>query len=109
MSTNTKLARSKYAVTFGHFWSVVFGLIFSFIGFVNTFWGNDPFYGLAMVVLSFFYYLPIIDLLRESVKPNFLTVTKYIIGFLILWSSLGVGELFCKVELMINGGPDLCE
>lgn len=29
------------------------GLLFSFIGFVNTFWGNDPFYGLIIIFLSF--------------------------------------------------------
>ena len=90
---------------FSSFISVGFGLIFSFVGFVNTFWGNDPFYGLAVVVLSFFYYLPTIDLLRELIKPKILSGTKYIIGFLFLWSSLGVGELIDKIELMLRSYP----
>ena len=32
---------------------VVFGVLFSAVGFVNTFWGNDPYYGLAVLMLFF--------------------------------------------------------
>ena len=27
--------------------SVSFGVLFSFIGFANAYWGNDPYFGLA--------------------------------------------------------------
>jgi len=85
--------------------SIFFGLIFSFIGFVNLFWGNDPYLGLAILILSGIYYIPIIDLFRDKIKPKYVTILLYIVGFLILWVSTGVGELFDKIELMIKNFP----
>ncbi len=64
------------------FGSLIFGITFSFIGFVNIFWGNDPYYGLIILILSLMYYLPIID-----------------------WSSSGVGELFDKIDSMLRNFP----
>ena len=87
------------------FVSLIFGVVFSFIGFVNIFWGNDPFFGLIIFALSFIYYLPIIGFLQSKIKPKYFTIATYIIGFLILWTSLGVGELFDKVELMLKSFP----
>ena len=85
--------------------SLIFGIIFSFVGFVNIFWGNDPFFGLIIFALSFIYYLPAIDLLQNKIRPKTFTIAKYVVGFLILWTSLGVGELFDKVELMLKSFP----
>lgn len=43
--------------------SVSFGVLFSFIGFANAYWGNDPYFGLAIICISFFitYHLLIIQ------------------------------------------------
>ena len=87
------------------FVSLIFGIVFSFVGFVNIFWGNDPFFGLIIFALSFIYYLPAIDLLQNKIRPKTFTIAKYVVGFLILWTSLGVGELFDKVELMLKSFP----
>jgi hypothetical protein len=72
---------------------------------VNTFWGNDPYLGVAILILSGIYYLPIIDLIREKIEIKYLTITLYVVGFLILWVSLGVGELFDKINLMLESFP----
>ena len=81
------------------------GLLFSFIGFVNTFWGNDPYFGLTIILVSLIFYLPIISLIIDKIPGKILLVAKIILGFLIIWSSLGVGELFDKLHLMEDNFP----
>ena len=85
---------------------VGFGVLFSFIGFANTFWGNDPYYGLAILALSVCYYIPLIDVIREKLNKKTTSITLFVIGFFILWSSVGVGELSEKLEIMIENFPN---
>ena len=84
--------------------SLLFGLVFSFIGFVNTFWGNDPYYGISVFSISILFYLPALNCVNSKNinLPKSLNIIKIILGFLILWISLGVGELFDKIALMIE-------
>ncbi|MFO7745317.1 MAG: hypothetical protein R6V36_08040 [Psychroflexus sp.] len=83
----------------------VLGAIFSFIGFINTFWGNDPFYGLFIILISIIFYLPLINLVLDKIPQKAMLIIKIILGFFIVWSSLGVGELFNKIELMEQNFP----
>ena len=85
--------------------SVSFGVLFSFIGFANAYWGNDPYFGLAIICISVFYYLPLIDFSRTLFSPKFFFILKIILGFFILWSSAGVGELEDKLEIMFESFP----
>ena len=85
--------------------SICFGVLFSFIGFANAYWGNDPYFGLVIICISFFYYLPLIDFSRRAVSARNLFILKVILGFLILWASLGVGELDDKLEMMFESLP----
>lgn len=85
--------------------NLLFGLLFFYIGFVNTFWGNDPFYGLFIILLSILFFLPIIHLIVEKIPQKTLLIIKIILGLFIIWSSLGVGELFDKIELMKMSFP----
>ena len=85
--------------------SVSFGVLFSFVGFANAYWGNDPYFGLAIICISFFYYLPLIDFSRRTFSARNLFILKIIFGFLILWASLGVGELDDKLEMMLESLP----
>ncbi len=85
--------------------SICFGALFSFIGFANAYWGNDPYFGLAIICISFFYYLPLIDYSRRAISARNLFILKIIFGFLILWASLGVGELDDKLEMMFESLP----
>lgn len=82
-----------------------FGLIFLLIGFVNTFWGNDPFFGLMIILLSVLFFLPLINLILDKIAPRIRLVFKILIGLFILISSLGVGELFDKIEIMKSNFP----
>ena len=84
---------------------VMVGLAFSAIGFVNIFWGNDPFFGLLIFSASLIYYLPLINAVQTALGAKFTVTAKYILGFFILWASLGVGELIDKVELMLSNFP----
>ena len=86
--------------------SLLFGILFSFIGFINMFWGNDPYLGLAILGISFFYYFPTLETLRDKISSQIRYLLKLFIGFIILWISLGVGELGNKISLMINYFPN---
>jgi len=84
---------------------VMAGLAFSAIGFINIFWGNDPFFGVLIFAASLIYYLPLINAVQKALGAKVTVTAKYILGFFILWASLGVGELFDKVELMLSNFP----
>ncbi|NDH50071.1 MAG: hypothetical protein EBY41_05865 [Proteobacteria bacterium] len=85
--------------------SFLFALLFSWIGFVNTFWGNDPYFGLIIFALSFIYYVPLIKMIERNLNFVLIRRIMIVLGVLILWASLGVGELFDKIELMRQSLP----
>jgi hypothetical protein len=86
---------------------LAFGSLVFAIGMINTFWGNDPGFGVFILVLSFVYFPP------TSMRLNALAekrlgfpipaVAKILLGVFILWAALGVGELLDKIELMKKG------
>ena len=84
---------------------VAFGALFSAIGVVNTFWGNDPYYGLAVLTASFLFYLPLIDVVRARVSAQQGTALLVLMGAFIFWSSIGVGELLDKTAMMVEAFP----
>lgn len=84
---------------------VSFGVLFSFIGFANTFWGNDPYYGLAILLISVLFYIPLIDSFRNNLSSKVKTLILFFLGFFVLWSSAGVGELSDKIKIMIENFP----
>jgi len=82
--------------------SWIFGVLFFAIGIINTFWGNDPFFGIFIILLSFVYFLPVNLILKKMTGFSIpgMGIVKILLGIFILWASLGVGELFDKIELM---------
>ena len=84
--------------------SWLLGLLFSTIGLINMFWGNDPEFGIFLIGLSLIFYPPINTLLKKQTGFSISRVVKIVVGVFILWSSLGVGELFDKVDLMLSAG-----
>lgn len=46
--------------------SVLFGLLTLAIGIVNTFWGNDPGFGIFIILLSAAFFPPITALVKEK-------------------------------------------
>lgn len=78
----------------------IFGFVVLAIGLVNTFWGNDPVFGICIVLASFIYFPPTVGRLEKISGFKIPVWVKIIVGLLILWASLGVGELFTKIEMM---------
>ncbi|GGG53858.1 hypothetical protein [Hymenobacter glacieicola] len=78
------------------------GLLTAGIGVVNTFWGNDPGFGIFIFLLASVYFPPVNAFIREKTGLRIPVAAKWLLGFFILWASLGVGELFDKIELMLQ-------
>lgn len=83
--------------------SLLFGILTVAIGFVNTFWGNDPGFGIFLMLLSLVYFLPVNDLLKKFTGFTIPAMgwIKIGLGLFIIWASVGVGELFDKIGLMM--------
>ncbi len=84
--------------------SWIFGLLFIVIGIVNTFWGDDPGFGVFIILLSLVYFIPvdtIVTAMTGIILPRF-GLIKVLIALFIIWASVGVGELFDKIEIMLN-------
>ena len=85
--------------------SIFFGIFFLFIGFVNSFWGNDPYFGFCIILTSLIYFDKVLIKLNQAMSAKTVTMIKIVVGFLILWLALGVGEFFDKLALMIINFP----
>lgn len=81
--------------------SLLFGVLFSAIGIINTFWGNDMFYGLFVIGLSLIFYPPVGGIFTKVTGLDIKLWVKLLAGFFIVWSAVGVGELFDKIDLML--------
>jgi hypothetical protein len=81
--------------------SWMFGAIVFLIGVLNMFWGNDFGFGVFLLLLSFVYFPPVNDTLREWTGFSIHWAIKILLGIFILLAALGVGELFNKIDLML--------
>lgn len=82
--------------------SWVFAILFFAIGLVNTFWGNDPGYGIFLILLSGVFMPPLSALFTSFTGFRIRWYLQVIVGLFIVWSALGVGELFDKIGLMLQ-------
>jgi hypothetical protein len=82
----------------------LFGLLAFSIGIVNAFWGNPAGFGIFIMLLSLVYFLPIYSILKRILGFQIprLGIIKVLLALFILWAALGVGELFNKIETMLN-------
>ncbi|MGZ8550272.1 MAG: hypothetical protein ACXWV2_06410 [Chitinophagaceae bacterium] len=87
--------------TWGNIISTVFGVLFLAIGLVNTFWGNDPQFGVFIILLSFLYFPPVSRMIKNRIGFPVSPLLKIIIGVFIIWAAMGVGELFDKIDIML--------
>jgi hypothetical protein len=78
----------------------VFGLLFSAIGLVNLFWGNDPEFGVFIILISLIYYPPLQQLIQKGTPFSIPKWILIVLGLFVLWASLGVGELLNKIQMM---------
>lgn len=102
MNNKSEVSMNNKSIV-GNIISWLFGIVFFTIGVVNTFWGNDPGFGVFILLLSFVYFLPVNAILKRLTGFSIpkMAIVKIILGVFILWASLGVGELFNKIELMM--------
>lgn len=103
MTDNTlDLERNKLIA--GTIISLLFGILFLAIGIVNTFWGNDMGYGIFIILLSFAFFPPVATLGRRwfGFSNTLIAIGKVLLAMFILWTALGVGELFDKIDLMMT-------
>jgi hypothetical protein len=82
--------------------SWIFGLTVFAIGLVNMFWGNDPGFGIFLILLSFVYFPPVNAIFKKSTGFSIPAPIKILLGIFIIWAALGVGELFDKIDLMLK-------
>jgi hypothetical protein len=79
----------------------IFGVVVFAIGVVNLFWGNDPFFGAFILLLSSIYFPPLNSTLKKKTGFSIPRTVKILLGIFIFWAALGVGELFDKIDLMM--------
>ena len=93
-----------YKLNIGNILSWIFGVIVFAIGIVNTFWGNDTAFGIFILLISLVYFLPVNELLKEITGFSIpkMGLIKIGLGLFVIWASLGVGELFDKIEMMLK-------
>jgi hypothetical protein len=99
---NESAITTKEGTVLGSIISWLFGLIVLTIGLVNTFWGNDPGFGIFLVLLSLVYLPPANTVFRKWTGRAIPLAVKIVLGIFILWAALGVGELFDKIDLMMQ-------
>ncbi len=78
----------------------LFAVLFSAIGLVNCFVGNDPEFGVFILLLSLLFYPPLRLKFQKKTGwtiPSFILI---VLGVFIFWSSLGVGELLYKIKMI---------
>ena len=89
-------------ISIGNILSAFFGILFITIGLINTFWGNDPGYGIFIILISLIYFTPVSNFATQITGIAIKPYMKIGLGLFILWTALGVGELFDKIDMMMN-------
>lgn len=82
--------------------SWLFGIAVFAAGVLNTLWGNDPGFGVFLLLLSFVYFPLANAMLKKRTGLTIPVLIKILLGLFIIWASLGVGELFDKIDLMMK-------
>ncbi|RYZ60941.1 MAG: hypothetical protein EOO14_06345 [Chitinophagaceae bacterium] len=80
----------------------VLAILFFAIGLINACWGNDFEYGVFIVLLSIVFLPPVQGWIKKLTGFTIPLLAKVILALFILWSALGVGELFDKIHLMLE-------
>src|SRR5690606_15970088 len=100
-----KIETTTYEPTLiGKMISWLFGIAVLAAGIVNTFWGQPSGFGIFLNMLSFVYFLPVNEIFKKifGVPILIIRLLKILLGIVIIWAALGVGELFDKIEVMQN-------
>ena len=90
-----------------HLFTIIVAGILFYVGFVQTFWGNDPYLGWGITVIAGLVFVEPAGYIMARFK---LSGRRYevVLGVtlvVVLWVSLGVGELWDKTQLMLEHLP----
>ena len=88
----------KQGITLVLNWFVA--VLFSTIGIVNCVVGNDPEFGVFILLLSLLFYPPLRLVFQQKTGWTIPSFVLIVLGLFILWSSLGVGELLDKIKMI---------
>jgi len=80
----------------------LFAVLFSAIGLVNCFVGNDPEFGVFILLLSLLFYPPLRLVFQQKTGWTISTFVLILLGLFVFWSSLGVGELLEKIYMLVG-------
>ena len=101
MNNQSEVIRNDKSFVFNTI-SWLVGLLFFTIGLINMFWGNDFFFGVFLAGLSLVFLPPVNVFARDKFGFSIPLVAKIIIGLFIIWSAVGVGELFDKIDMLVR-------
>ncbi len=78
-----------------------------YVGFVQTFWGNDPYLGwfISLIAAAIAAQSVQSDVRQPDLSRRKYYRTMLLLFFLIMWISLGVGELSDKTDMMRRAFP----
>ncbi|MCG2613262.1 hypothetical protein LZZ85_03185 [Terrimonas sp. NA20] len=82
--------------------SISFGIVTVAAGLINTFWGNDSLFGIFLILLSFAFFPFSTRILFRMTGFAIPGVIKIVLALFIVWVTLGVGEIFAKIGLMMK-------
>ena len=101
---NKSVSRTNEITVVGKIISWLFGLAVLAAGLINSFWGNDPGFGVFLILLSFVYFLPVNTIFKKltGVSIPKIRLLKILLAIFLFWAVFGVGELFDKIEMMQN-------
>ncbi len=80
----------------------IFGIAVFAAGVINIFWGNDPLFGVFILALSFVYFPPAIVFVQKVIGLSIHWTLKILLAASVIVATLGVGELFEKIDLMMK-------
>ena len=80
--------------------SWIFGFLVMAVGAINTFWGNDFWFGIFLMLLAFVYFPPVTVFVRQRFGIAVPLIAKIALAIFIIWAAFGVGELFLKIDMM---------
>ena len=77
-------------------------VLFSTIGIVNCVVGNDPEFGIFILLSSLFFYPPLRLVFQQKTGRKIPALVLILLGLFVFWSSLGVGELLEKINMILG-------
>jgi len=80
--------------------SWIFGIAAFTAGLINIFFGNDPGFGIFIMLLALLYFPLIEKTIKRKTGFVLPVIAKITLAIFMIWAVLGVGELFAKIELI---------